>query len=95
MTANAVSLIQRPESYIDLNEFYTSKGFKCIIKRQCQYLRENPYGGLSDRMVPIMLITAGGFIGYQAATRAAEQFNIEKGSQRVHSDMFQKRSGHF
>ncbi len=79
MASNAVALLQRPNSYIDLNELYTSKGLKFIVRRQCQYLQENPYGGLSDRIVPIMLITAGGFLGYQAATKAADQFNIEKG----------------
>jgi hypothetical protein len=30
-------------------------------------------------LLPISLIIAGGFVGFSAATKAAEKFNIEKG----------------
>ena len=76
MATNTIAPLLRSNSYIDLNEFYTSNGFKSIVKRQCQYLRENPYGGLSDRIAPIILITAGGFVGFHAATKAAEHSTL-------------------
>lgn len=73
-----VSLTLQPPTYIDLNQLYTSYGFKHIIRRHCEYVRENPYGNLIGRALPLTLITAGGIAGFAAGTHAANILKVEK-----------------
>ncbi len=65
--------------HIDLKQLYTSDGLKFIVARQIEFFRERPYGTLNGRLIPLMLITAGGIIGFQAATKAAEMLKIKRG----------------
>lgn len=65
--------------HIDLRQLYTSDGLKFIVARQIEFFRERPYGTLNGRLIPLMLITAGGIIGFHAATKAAEMLKIKRG----------------
>lgn len=78
--AHQVALKQyQPSNYIDLNQLYTSGNIKHIIMRQCEFLRARPYGTLHGRLLPVSLMLTGGFVGYCAATKAAEMIKTEKG----------------
>lgn len=64
--------------YMDAAQLYTSNGMKPIIQRHCEFLRERPYGTLHGRLVPIILIATGGYIGFHTASKVAEKFNLKK-----------------
>lgn len=77
MTSQVNSAL-KPCTYIDFNQVYTSYGFKQIIQRHCEYVRERPYGALNGRILPMALIAAGGVVGFAAGTQVAKTFEIEK-----------------
>lgn len=66
-------------TYTELYQPYSSDIWKDIIKLHCAYLRERPYGTLNGRLIPIVYIAGGSFLGYLAATKIAERLQIEKG----------------